>query len=125
MVRNRHSTQWLFPKGHIEEGETDEAAARREILEETGIDHLEYIDDLGTYERYRIGEDGIEGTDELKEMHMYLFAAPKHAELAPTMEIEEARWVPIQKVVEVCGNAKDGAWFISVFDRVRLAVQRD
>jgi 8-oxo-dGTP pyrophosphatase MutT (NUDIX family) len=125
MVRSRSGTLWLFPKGHIEEGETDEAAARREILEETGIDHLEYIDDLGTYERYRIGKDGTDMLDELKEMHMFLFSAPPHAELAPTLEIEEARWVPLQSVVKEVGSSKDRAWFVSVFERVRQAVQRD
>ncbi len=28
---------WTIPKGHLEEGETPEEAARRELLEETGI----------------------------------------------------------------------------------------
>ena len=28
---------WLFPKGHIEDGETDEAAAAREVAEEAGV----------------------------------------------------------------------------------------
>lgn len=125
MVRNQRSDLWLFPKGHVEEGETDEQAARREILEETGIDQLEYIDDLGTYERYHIAQDGSDDMSELKEMHMYLFAAPPHSELAPTMEIAEARWIPLQDVTKEIGNAKDRAWFVSVFERVRQAVQRD
>lgn len=30
--------QYAFPGGRVEEGETDEAAARRELMEETGID---------------------------------------------------------------------------------------
>jgi diadenosine hexaphosphate hydrolase (ATP-forming) len=29
---------WVFPKGHIEEGETSEAAALREVEEEAGVD---------------------------------------------------------------------------------------
>lgn len=29
---------WSYPKGHMEEGETEEMAAKREILEETGYE---------------------------------------------------------------------------------------
>jgi 8-oxo-dGTP diphosphatase len=46
---------WSYPKGKLEEGETFEAAAQREVLEETGfvcrllrfIGHTEYIDRKG------------------------------------------------------------------------------
>lgn len=31
-----HKIVWTFPKGHPEKGETDEQAALREVLEETG-----------------------------------------------------------------------------------------
>ena len=32
---------WTFPKGHLEEGESSTAAARREVAEETGVNgHL-------------------------------------------------------------------------------------
>ncbi len=33
----RANGRWLFPKGNLEEGETPEAAALREIAEETGL----------------------------------------------------------------------------------------
>ena len=29
--------RWTLPKGHLEEGETEPAAAQREVLEETGV----------------------------------------------------------------------------------------
>ena len=31
-------THWIFPKGHMEKGESPEDAAVREVLEETGIE---------------------------------------------------------------------------------------
>jgi 8-oxo-dGTP pyrophosphatase MutT (NUDIX family) len=34
---------WDFPKGHVEEGESEEQTARREIGEETGISSLEFV----------------------------------------------------------------------------------
>ena len=34
----RPSNAWVFPKGHLEDGETSEQAAVRETREETGID---------------------------------------------------------------------------------------
>ncbi len=128
LVRSANSKSWLFPKGHVDEGESDEEAARREILEETGLTNLELLGDLGEFVRPRAGFEKS-GYEE-KTIKMFLFAAPPHAKLAPTMEVEEARWTPLQEVPMVLGVphqewfAADRAWFASVFDRVREAIQR-
>ncbi|MBO5360262.1 MAG: NUDIX domain-containing protein [Clostridia bacterium] len=37
LIKNKRSANWGFPKGHIENGETKEETAKREVLEETGI----------------------------------------------------------------------------------------
>lgn len=37
LVRYRGSGAWAFPKGHVEEGETFEQTAVREVQEETGV----------------------------------------------------------------------------------------
>ncbi|MDB5237204.1 MAG: hypothetical protein JWL88_306 [Parcubacteria group bacterium] len=125
LVRNRKETLWFFPKGHVEPGETDEEAARREIQEEAGVAGLELIDDLGSYIRPGILPDGTYNPEESKDIHMFLFAAEPHAELTPSMEIAEAMWVPLPRVSESLQDTKDRAWFITVFERVRLAIQRD
>jgi 8-oxo-dGTP diphosphatase len=38
VVRLRKRDEWVLPKGKLDEGETPRAAARREVLEETGHD---------------------------------------------------------------------------------------
>jgi 8-oxo-dGTP pyrophosphatase MutT (NUDIX family) len=126
MVRRRNSNgAWLFPKGHPDENESDEDAARREITEEAGLSDLELLDDLGRYERHPILPDGSENREEIKEIHMYLFAAAPGAAVVPSCEMDSARWVPLPSVAEECGNVADRAWFSRVFERVRQAIQRD
>lgn len=38
LIIKQHDNNWHFPKGHVEEGETEEKTAIREIKEETNID---------------------------------------------------------------------------------------
>lgn len=125
LVRRRPDTLWFFPKGTLEAGETSEEAARREIEEETGLRELELIDDLGSYERPGIHKDGTLDHTRLKTIHMYLFAAPMHAEIHAAAEILEVCWMPLKLVAENLENATDRAWFVGIFERVRQAVQRD
>lgn len=44
--RSLHSKgdYWSFPKGNVEEGESEEETARREIKEESGIEDIKFVD---------------------------------------------------------------------------------
>jgi 8-oxo-dGTP pyrophosphatase MutT (NUDIX family) len=125
LVRNMPTGKWFFPKGHIDAGEADEDAARREVQEESGLSELELIADLGTYSRPGIHRDGTYNHEEIKDIHMYLFAAQAGAKVTPSMEITEARWASYREVASLLEDAKDTVWFATVFDRVREAIQRD
>ncbi len=125
LVRNRPGTDWFFPKGGVEAGEQPEDAARREIEEESSLTDLEYLDDLGSYERPRIKKDGTYDEAGMKRIRMYLFAAPRNARIEPRNEILDATWMPLRAVAEALEDAKDRAWFTTVFERVQEAVQRD
>ena len=125
LVRRRPDTKWFLPKGGVDSGETDETAARREVAEEASLSDLEYLDDLGFYERPPIAKDGSYEQSRLLAIHMYLFAAPQGAMPRAAHEIVESVWMPYREVADALEDPKDRAWFASVFGRVRQAIQRD
>jgi 8-oxo-dGTP pyrophosphatase MutT (NUDIX family) len=51
LVKESDFPDYILPKGRIEKGETLEAAARREILEEAGISDLQLVAELGSRQR--------------------------------------------------------------------------
>lgn len=121
LVVNQRGTSWSLPKGHIDPGEDDVEAARREIAEESGVLHLDFVKPLGSYERHRIGKNGGEDTSELKQMIFFLFRT-RQLELAPTDPFNpEARWVAREKVAALLTHPKDRSFFESILPELPQA----
>jgi diadenosine hexaphosphate hydrolase (ATP-forming) len=79
-----HFDRWTIPKGHIEEGETAQETAIREIGEEAGVHELEPICWLGKIHfRYRRGNTLV-----LMSTQIYLFRA-----LGDTNKIQKEDWM--------------------------------
>ncbi len=53
-----YSSHWGFVKGHIEAGEDEEKAAKRELKEETGIDKFKFIKDFKERINYFFKKEG-------------------------------------------------------------------
>ncbi|MGA2512618.1 MAG: NUDIX hydrolase [Candidatus Limnocylindrales bacterium] len=66
LIRRGH--EWAFPKGHIEQGETPEDAASREVREETGIEVA--LDDALGFTRYQFKSHN--GTTNRKQVDWFL-----------------------------------------------------
>jgi 8-oxo-dGTP diphosphatase len=73
-------SHWVIPKGHIEIGETPEAAAIREILEETGV-QAQIITTLGHLKFFYRG----------REIDTIMYLLEYLGEISP-MEERESRW---------------------------------
>ena len=118
LVVSQHGTSWSLPKGHIDPGEDRLTAARREIYEESGIKHVELIKDLGSYQRYRIGQKSGEDLSELKKIHIFLFKTSQQ-ELKPVdPHNPQAIWVDKHKVADMLTHPKDQEFFRSVIDKI-------
>ena len=107
LVVNQRGRSWSLPKGHIEEGEEELEAARREIYEESGLRDLEYVKALGSYERARLGSDGGEDGSEWKKLTFFLFKADSEALKPIDPDNPEARWVDREKVAELLTHPRD------------------
>ncbi len=111
VVVNQKGTSWSLPKGHIEHGEDALAAARREIYEESGISHLEFVKELGSYERYKIGANGDDDASESKTIFMFLFTTDE-TELRPVdPDNPDAIWVDKAQVAALLTHPKDKEFF--------------
>ncbi len=118
LVVNQNNNSWSLPKGHIDPGESDLEAAKREVYEESGISDLKFIKELGRYERYRIGLNDSDDKSELKKIVMFLFTTIQE-ELKPIDPGNpEARWVEKNKVADLLTHRKDKEFFLSVMDKL-------
>ncbi len=78
---------WFLPKGHVEEGEDFEAAARREIEEEVGIAELKLVEYLGKKERMSMLRS------EYKVIHYFLFETVQvEMHLIPSDKVHRGKW---------------------------------
>lgn len=112
LVVSQHGTSWSLPKGHIEAGEDRLTAARREIHEESGITELEYVRDLGSYQRYRLARTGGEELSEIKVIHMFLFNTTQEKLCPVDPDNPEARWVDKTEVTKLLTHPKDREFFL-------------
>lgn len=109
--------KWDLPKGKLDEGETLEACAVREVQEETGIQQLSLGEALLiTYHTY------VErGELVLKESHWYLMHSADTSVLTPQTEedIEECKWVPFNEMKNYLSNTH-----LSIIDVVEKAREK-
>lgn len=56
-----HGGFWVFPKGHMEAGESEQETARREVKEETGLD-VTFIEGFRVKDEHNLAREGRPNT---------------------------------------------------------------
>ena len=84
---------WSLPKGHIEQGETAEQTAIREVAEETGI-HGHVLAALGSIDYWFV----TEGRRVHKTVHHYLLKFSGGELCDEDVEVTEVAWVPVDEL---------------------------
>jgi ADP-ribose pyrophosphatase YjhB (NUDIX family) len=92
-IDRRGRLLWSLPKGHVESGETAEAAAMREVAEETGI-RGRVVAPLGTIDFWFVADDRRVH----KTVHHFLLVAEGGELCDEDVEVSEVAWVPLDEV---------------------------
>ncbi|NLT55032.1 MAG: NUDIX hydrolase [Actinomycetales bacterium] len=95
-VNRAGRVEWCLPKGHLEDGESPEEAAIREIHEETGISGR-VVSSLGTIDYWF----SVDGKRVHKSVHHFLLEAiggTLSIEGDPDREAIDVAWVPLDEL---------------------------
>ena len=94
LIKNRRSSHWGFPKGHIEQGETKQETAVREVLEETGI-RVKLLDGFECVSKYKI-QNKIE-----KTVSIFVGTTQDTHTSIQTEEIEDYIWLSYDRALSL------------------------
>ena len=92
LIRNRRSSNWSFPKGHVEAGESQEDTAMREVLEETGL-HINIIPGFISKSQYSI-QNKIQ-----KTVQLYVATTIDTQTRIQAEEIEDYIWLTYENAL--------------------------
>lgn len=100
LIKHVNSGHWSFPKGHVEGDETEVETAKREIMEETGIDVIldPTFREIVTYSPKKDTQKNV----------VYFIAKAKNTDYVPQEEeIADIRWVEIGRAGQVLSYEND------------------
>lgn len=95
LIATDRGGRWGLPKGHVNRGETAEAAAMREIAEETGLEGA-IVQHLATIEYwFRAGSSRVH-----KYVDLFLLRYERGEVRPQETEVDDARWFPLHEALQ-------------------------
>jgi 8-oxo-dGTP pyrophosphatase MutT (NUDIX family) len=101
LVHRPKYDDWSFPKGKVEAGESDEAAAVREVREETGFDVV--LDAEAETVRY------VDGRGRPKRVRYWIMTIVGGRPNVPNAEVDALRWLSPQDATTLLTYPHDQA----------------
>ncbi|MEO0250523.1 MAG: NUDIX domain-containing protein [candidate division WOR-3 bacterium] len=109
------SSEWGFPRGHLEDGETEEDTARRELAEETGFTGVEMVPDFREVIEYWFKRDG----DSIHKKVIFFLARADENEPTLSHEHEDAGWFDFEEAEKRARYRSQRALLRKAHERVR------
>lgn len=102
LIATKEGGRWGLPKGHVRRGETAEAAAAREVAEETGLTG-QVIRHLATIEYwFRAGPSRIH-----KYVDLFLLRYMTGEVEPQVSEVDDARWFRLEEAVQLASFERE------------------
>lgn len=105
---------WSLPKGHVDPGEDDLTAAKREIYEECGVTDLTLVRKLPEYERSKPVKKWFWKATEVKTMVFFLFTTNQTKLESHDAYNPETRWIAKEDVAAMLWHPEDKKFFTSI-----------
>ena len=112
MIRHKAGGSRSFPKGHMEQGESEYATALREVMEETSS-RIAIISDFCATVKYS-PSPGV-----MKEVVYFLAFTTQESIKAREGEIAEVEWVPLEEAENCLTHENDKTVFRAAMERMQ------
>jgi 8-oxo-dGTP diphosphatase len=115
IVRLRKDRSWVLPKGKICQGESALAAAKREVVEETG--HQVSVHEFLGSMSYQVG-------DKVKIVQFWHMRAIGGRVRQLAYEIKAVKWLPLKQAIETLTRVHEKVFLANVGSAALKAVNR-
>ena len=95
LIKHRHGRYWGFPKGHAEANESYEAAARRELKEETNLEVVRLLESDPLMEQYQF----LVNKQRIFKRVFYFVAEVSGDVILQKQEISDGIWLPMAQAL--------------------------
>ncbi|MEG1774457.1 MAG: NUDIX domain-containing protein [Oscillospiraceae bacterium] len=116
LLRHRHGGHWSFPKGHVEDGESEEQTALREIREETGLS-------VSLRDSFRHAVEYSPKPGVQKQVVYFLGLAGNEKVVRQIEEISEIRWIEAREAYQAVTFRNDRGLIVKALEYLKKQEQ--